>query len=229
MAEAEAGFGGLLAAMPNIHWVNHPSRNASADLRPVQLSVAASCGLAVPPTLVTNDPNRAVEFCQQHQRTGVIYKPFRGGPGSAAGRPVALWAEVVGASEINESVRRTSHLFQARIPCAHAVRLTVVGRRMFGTRIDQPEGADTVDWRAAHDELRYSPIDVPDQVASSFHQMMDLLGLRFAAADLIVDPDGRWVFHGDLNPNGQWAWIQAHTGLPIAAALADELSEGIGR
>lgn len=54
--------------------------------------------------------------------------------------------------------------------------------------------------------------------------MMHRLGLRYAAPDFLIDDDGRWQFIGDLNPGGQWAWIAGHTGLPIAAALADELS-----
>jgi D-alanine-D-alanine ligase-like ATP-grasp enzyme len=46
--------------------------------------------------------------------------------------------------------------------------------------------------------------------------------LRFAALDFIVTPDGEYVFL-EANPNGQWAWIEHETGLPIAAAIADAL------
>lgn len=28
----------------------------------------------------------------------------------------------------------------------------------------------------------------------------------------------------DVNPNGQWAWLQEATGLPIAAAIVEELT-----
>jgi hypothetical protein len=48
------------------------------------------------------------------------------------------------------------------------------------------------------------------------------LGLRFAAMDFVVTPDGEWWFQ--CNPNGQWAWIEAETALPITAALADALT-----
>jgi len=80
-----------------------------------------------------------------------------------------------------------------------------------------------VDWRSAHDRLGYSPVDVPAPVADAVRRLMSALDLRFAAPDFVVSPDGEWHFIGDLNPNGQWAWIEQHTGLPIAAALADEL------
>jgi len=34
---------------------------------------------------------------------------------------------------------------------------------------------------------------------------------------------GDWVFL-EINPNGQWAWIENETGLPIASAIADALT-----
>jgi glutathione synthase/RimK-type ligase-like ATP-grasp enzyme len=52
--------------------------------------------------------------------------------------------------------------------------------------------------------------------------LLDRLGLRFGALDFVVTPDGEWWFL-ECNPNGQWAWIEDETGLPIASALADAL------
>ena len=49
------------------------------------------------------------------------------------------------------------------------------------------------------------------------------LGLRFAAIDLLADVDGRHWFL-ELNPNGEWGWLQQQAGLPLADALADELT-----
>jgi hypothetical protein len=40
-----------------------------------------------------------------------------------------------------------------------------------------------------------------------------------------VTPEGEWVFL-EVNPNGQWAWLQDETGLPIASAIADALVKG---
>ncbi|HSV65482.1 MAG TPA: hypothetical protein VLJ59_06180 [Mycobacteriales bacterium] len=50
--------------------------------------------------------------------------------------------------------------------------------------------------------------------------------LTFAAFDFTVDRDGVWWFL-EANANGMWAWIQDKTGLPIAAAIADELLAGV--
>ncbi|MCP2165589.1 ATP-grasp ribosomal peptide maturase [Goodfellowiella coeruleoviolacea] len=220
-AEAAAGFGGLLSAL-DVRWVNHPHANASADQRPRQLAVAAASGLTVPATLVTNSPERARDFCRDHAGTGVIYKPLTAGPRTENGEFVALYATTVRAEDITDDVARTAHLFQARVPCAYSVRVVAIDGRLFATRIDQPPDS-TVDWRADHDRLSYRPITVPDAVAAGLRRMMAVLGLVYSSSDWIVTPDGEWTFLGDLNPNGQWAWLTPIQD-EVTHALADCLT-----
>jgi hypothetical protein len=51
------------------------------------------------------------------------------------------------------------------------------------------------------------------------------LELTFGALDFAVDAAGSWWFY-EINPNGQWLWIERQTGLPIAASLAELLEGG---
>jgi hypothetical protein len=39
---------------------------------------------------------------------------------------------------------------------------------------------------------------------------------------MILTPDGHYVFL-EINPNGQWLWVQEATGLPIAESMANLL------
>ncbi|WP_324615412.1 MvdC/MvdD family ATP grasp protein [Streptomyces sp. NRRL S-920] len=55
--EARYGLGGILAALPGAHYLNHPWRNRDAEYKPVQLATAATCGFTVPPTLITTTPS----------------------------------------------------------------------------------------------------------------------------------------------------------------------------
>jgi len=48
-------------------------------------------------------------------------------------------------------------------------------------------------------------------------------GLEFSAIDLARHIDGTYVFF-ELNPNGQWAWVEQLTGLPLRYRLADLLT-----
>lgn len=82
--------------------------------------------------------------------------------------------------------------------------------------------ADDQSWRADYDSLRYEATDVPEAVRRGVLALMGALGLRFGALDFLVDLQGTHHFL-EVNPNGQWGWIEVATGMPIAAAIADAL------
>jgi len=73
--EAKIGFGGALMALPGVLWVNRPDRAATAVYRPLQWAVAAHCGIHVPRSLVTNDPNAVEKFAKESPH-GVVMKPL---------------------------------------------------------------------------------------------------------------------------------------------------------
>lgn len=50
------------------------------------------------------------------------------------------------------------------------------------------------------------------------------LGLEFCSADFLVTRDGEEIFL-ELNPNGQWLWLEFLTGTPLASMFADLLLE----
>jgi glutathione synthase/RimK-type ligase-like ATP-grasp enzyme len=154
----------------------------------------------------------------------LIYKPLAGGLLSDG---TVIYASRVDVDSIDDSVRATTHMFQPSIPKAYELRVTVVDGRMFAARIDANSDAGRQDWRADYKNLKYRAAAIPDEVADKIRRFMQLMRLRFAAIDMIVTPEGDHVFL-EANPNGQWAWIEDETGLPIAAALADAL-EGRSR
>jgi ATP-grasp ribosomal peptide maturase len=217
--EARIGLGGLLATLPN--WLNHPSRIGYAEYKPVQLAAAAVAGLGVPRTLITNDPDAAARFAAE---TGpVIYKPFSS-PIERDGRRMFVYTSPVGDGDLaDDAIRHTAHLFQEQLEKAYEVRLTVVDDQFFPARLTATSAAGQIDWRSDYDAIEYAVASPPDHVRVGVCELLQSLGLRFAAIDFVVTPAGEWYFL-DLNPNGQWAWIEQETGLPICAAIADALT-----
>jgi ATP-grasp ribosomal peptide maturase len=218
-SQARLGFGGLLAAVEP--WLNHPHQIGLAEYKPVQLRAAARCGLLVPRTLVTNDPERARQFVDEVGE--VVSKPFTSrGISDSEGYRIPYARRVTSEQCRDENIARTMHMFQQWAPKQYEVRLTVVDDEFFAARIDAatPEAAE--DWRTDYSALAYSVVETPNFVRSRVRSLLDLLGLRFAALDFVVTPGGEWVFL-ECNPNGQWAWIEDETDMPIAAALADAL------
>ncbi|WP_328462010.1 hypothetical protein [Streptomyces sp. NBC_00448] len=57
-------------------------------------------------------------------------------------------------------------------------------------------------------------------------QLQGLEVVALGAFDFAVLPDGQWVFY-ECNPSGQWQFIAAATGLPIAEAHASLLTGAI--
>ncbi|MGY4972450.1 ATP-grasp ribosomal peptide maturase [Streptomyces nigrescens] len=218
-AQVRYGLGGTLYALDGPLWVNHPLRNAAADYKPAQLALAQRLGLTVPPTLVTNDPSEARQFIAAHGQ--VIYKTLRWTPYERDGVPVTGWAEPVAATEIDDSVCVTPHLFQARVDKAADLRVLVVGRNVFAVHID----SGLLDWRKDYSALSCAVVDLPDRVRKALLAYLDHFGLVSGSFDLAVDQAGDcwWL---ELNPNGQWGWLEENTGLDLSAAFADLLTQG---
>jgi glutathione synthase/RimK-type ligase-like ATP-grasp enzyme len=83
-----------------------------------------------------------------------------------------------------------------------------------------------VDWRRGGSlELNYRPHTLPKEIGSTCRRLVDRLDLSFGAIDMILTPQGEYVFL-EINPNGQWAWIEQRTGVPMSRSLVDLLLEG---
>jgi glutathione synthase/RimK-type ligase-like ATP-grasp enzyme len=115
-------------------------------------------------------------------------------------------------------------LFQAYVPKRSELRVTVVGERVFAAEIGSQATHHTRhDWRRydmAH--TPHTPHALPEPVARAAVALVRALGLVYGAIDLVLTPDGDYVFL-EINPNGQYLWIEHLTGLPITAAIADHL------
>lgn len=66
---------------------------------------------------------------------------------------------------------------------------------------------------------------LPTGVEKALTAHLEHFGLASGSFDLCITRDGdlHWL---ELNPNGQWGWLEDETGLPIASAFADLLELG---
>ena len=107
------------------------------------------------------------------------------------------------------------------------LRITVVGQRVFAAEIHSQQSNHTrYDYRHYDDNsTRYQPHTLPAEVAQRCLHLVARLGLYYGAIDMILTPDGRYVFL-EINPNGQYLWIEQATRLPISDAICDLLLSG---
>ncbi len=110
--EARYALGGLLGSLP-VRWCNNPSRSADAAYKVKQLADFRACGLATPPTLVTNCADDVRVFADQVGQ--LICKPVVVGVVRTGRSAHAVYARLVTADELNEltGIDYTAHLFQS--------------------------------------------------------------------------------------------------------------------
>ncbi|TVT61643.1 ATP-grasp ribosomal peptide maturase [Amycolatopsis rhizosphaerae] len=218
-AQVRHGLGGTLYALDGPLWVNHPLRIAAADYKVAQLAAAARLGLRVPPTLVTNDLDEAREFITAHRE--VIFKTLRWTPYERDGVRMTTWAEPVTVDDLDETVGAAPHLFQARVDKTADLRVLIVGEQVFAVRIE----SGLLDWRKDYSALSYHVVNLPDRLSETLRDYLGHFGLVSGSFDLALDKNGEphWL---ELNPNGQWGWLETETGLPMATAFAELLAHG---
>jgi glutathione synthase/RimK-type ligase-like ATP-grasp enzyme len=194
--------------------VNHPWRDDAAAQKTFQLAAAERAGLRVPATLVTSDRQAVREFLSERGRAGAIHKAVhatledwrptrRVGPGGAASL---------------RHLRLTPVILQERIPGLD-VRVTAVGDQLFAAEIDARRSGSPDDYRGHERSCRFSPCRLPAAVERGLRALLGGLGLVFGAADFRRADDGGWYFL-EMNPAGQWLFVEERTGQPITEALA---------
>lgn len=208
-------------------WFSHPNSIILAEDKPKQLRLAAEVGFKIPPTVITNDREALQELFLSGE---VVAKPLKqslfeddDGPGS-----VIYTNTVSSINEVDQSALAMAPvIFQRKIQKKHDLRVTVVGDRVFAASIDSQQFEQTkTDWRhGSVTELAHDVVTLPDQIAQACCKIVSALNLRYGAIDLVQDKSGDYWFL-ECNPNGQWAWIENRTGLPIAAAIVD-LMQGL--
>ena len=215
--ECHEAFVGALALL-NLRWVNPPHFDERAHHKPLQLATALRVGLAVPRTLVTNDPDEARRFVAELGCARTIYKTFLA--------TEEHWREtrLLRDAELQqlEAVRLAPVIFQEYVPADADVRVTIIGDQLFATAIRADIDGYSVDYRMDMAAASFAPTALPEGVVDQLRVFMKTLGLVYGAVDMRRTPDGRYVFL-EVNPAGEWRFVEERTAQPITAAMADLL------
>ena len=212
-AECDHFLRGMLWQLEGVHWVNAPDRELVAARKLVQLSAARRAGLCVPDTVVTNDPVQAAQFVEQCP-AGVIFKRT----GTSRGPFTATRLLTREHLSQLESIRESPTTFQRYIEAECDVRVVWAGERAMAVRIDSQSGIDQVDSRLDN-SVAFTPWQLPPELYAGLAGLMADLGLVFGVIDLRIGLDGRCYFL-EVNPQGQFAYLEIKTGLPMCAEVA---------
>src|SRR5207249_3343457 len=110
-----------------------------------------------------------------------------------------------------EKYSLTPSIFQEYIEKEYELRITVVGEKVFAAKVDSQKQDETkIDWRK-HKTL-FQQYSLPKEISDKCVELTQKLNLSFGAIDIIRNKEGQYTFL-EINPNGQWAWLDIEVGL----------------
>jgi MvdD pre-ATP grasp domain len=212
--ECHEAISGLWSAL-DVTWVNSPQATEAAMMKSWQLRVASAVGLEIPRTLITNSQREAKDFVHAIGVDRTVYKAF-----SAT---IENWREtrLLRSSELAqlEAVQYAPVIFQEYVPASVDLRVTLIGDEVYPAAIHSQELEYTVDFRMHLDEVRMEPTTLPGSLVAALYRLLARMDLRYGAVDMRRTPDGRYVFL-EINPAGQWRFVEEKTAQPMTNAMA---------
>ncbi len=217
----------LAYLFPDAFWMSERPAVWRANSKPLQLTYAARLGLNVPETLFASTTEAAEKFIKEHG-TCIAKNQAREFPPNK----IVFTKIIQEKDDLDFSgLQFDPYIFQQYVEPAYELRVTVVGSQVFPATVagEETDGVSSSyrDWRYAHvnDTFKAAKADLSEKISRQCVELVHDLGLTYGAIDLIVDKKGKTWFL-EINPNGQWAFIEELTGQPIGKTIARLLRAG---
>ncbi|MEP0392352.1 MAG: hypothetical protein ABJ205_10190 [Erythrobacter sp.] len=214
-------FAGISLSGSGIKCVNSYASEGVSSNKLRQLGFAAECGFRVPKTLCSNDPDQISAFIAGLEDGLCIQKPLTSFDSPTGRTSYTRFFTIEMANEMAKNVRVAPSLYQEYISSPVEWRVTVVGKRAFAAAIQKPIEND-LDWRRSHARNEIVQFELDKGLKDRLLDLHQNFGLHYGAYDFMLDGEQNPVFL-EVNPVGQWLWIEKLAGLSISEAIADLL------
>jgi glutathione synthase/RimK-type ligase-like ATP-grasp enzyme len=212
----------------NCKWVNSPSSVSRANDRRNQLITAKASGFDIPSTIITNDPHTAKEFYYSHNRN-IVLKALHSHAVELGGEMYCMYTRSISEQDLarfNDLIYAPCVL-QEKLQKKSEMRVTVVGDQVFAATVkfcSKSEKFDDIHRCSTADISIRTHTKLSPLVIERCIKFIKSLGLRYGAIDFVIDKRDDLVFL-EVNPSGDWYWIEQETGLPITTAMAGLVEE----
>ncbi|MEH1901413.1 MAG: MvdD family ATP-grasp ribosomal peptide maturase [Nostoc sp.] len=226
--ESRVTIQGMIASIQGFHLDPLPNIRR-AENKQLQLQVARKIGLETPRTLTTNNPQAVKQFAQECE-LGMITKMLSSfAIYDEQGREKVVFTNPISSEDLDnlDGLRFCPMTFQEKIPKAVELRTIIVGKNVFTAAVDsQALDKARYDWRRQGIALldAWELYSLPQDVEEKLLKLMVEFGLNYGAIDIILTPDGRHIFL-EINPVGEFFWLERCPGLPISHAIAEILQK----
>jgi glutathione synthase/RimK-type ligase-like ATP-grasp enzyme len=212
---------------PTAFWVNPHDAASRASRKILQHRLAAEAGFETPATIYTNDPAKIRAFIRR-QGGKIVYKVLTGQPWRSQDHYFIPFTSVITEADLVEDylLQAVPSIYQALVPKDYELRITIMGRRVFAVKIlSQQTSTGNLDWRRSQEELDMRPVELPAGIEKLCIQLMQRLGIVFGCFDLIVTPEGKYIFL-EVNEMGQFLFVEHLAGIPLLDAFSEFLLQG---
>lgn len=220
-AQARHAFDAALSRLADAGAVvveNHPERERIAEQKPRQLGLARRLGFAVPETLISNDPAAVRAFVNRIHDAGdrVVTKLLTPLSATMRGDGPFVHTHTLREDDVAalDDVRFAPQIFQRRVEKTLDVRVQVMGDVV----VAGATACTSDDWRI-DSSGRFERFDVDVAFADRCRALCRALGLGTGALDFVVDAAGAFFFL-EVNPAGEWGFLERDLGRGLPAALA---------
>jgi MvdD family ATP-grasp ribosomal peptide maturase len=223
--ESRATIQGMIASIKGFH-LDLLENIRKAENKQLQLQVARELGIDTPRTLTTNNPQTVREFMQEC--TQVVTKMLSAfAVYDEQGQEKVVFTNTVTPEDLKDlnGLRYCPMTFQEKVPKALELRAIIVGKEIFTAAVDsQALELARDDWRKKGIALLkdWQPHQLPKDIEDKLLRLMAYFKLNYGAIDIILTPDGHHVFL-EVNPVGEFFWLEKYSGLPISDAIAKML------
>jgi glutathione synthase/RimK-type ligase-like ATP-grasp enzyme len=218
-----------IGKISDIAWMSHPAQVQMAESKLYQLTMAQKIGFTIPETLVSNDPSQVRSFFDFVEGELVV-KPLRLGYFDYGDHQTSVYTNKVQREHLQDdsAIEIAPVVFQRLLPKRFDIRVTIVGEQIFTVAIDsQSIESAKIDWRRTDTaNLPHAVHQLPDSLNQLCREYMSALGLTYGALDFVLTPTGEYVFL-EINPNGQWVWLEDKLSLPISNSIASWLQSHV--
>jgi glutathione synthase/RimK-type ligase-like ATP-grasp enzyme len=198
----------LFKACP-ARWVNSWQAYQFHKEKPLQLSTASQLGVTIPGTLITNNPQEVIAFCESYKKT--IFKPVYGG---AHTQPIT--AAHLEPQRLKEVLSIAPVTLQEFISGTN-IRTYVIEDQVYGAEIR----TSAIDFRE-DTQAELIPITIPEAIQAQCLAIARAFDLEWTAIDWRLKPNGEYVFL-EANPSPMFMYFEQKTGFPITQNLVDLL------
>ncbi len=199
-------------------WVSDPNCTTVASNKLIQLRRAHKIGWQIPETLVSQDPEKILDFCKAAPRQKVIAKEMGSSRGCTMAAVTLTPTDIMGAD-----TTICPAIYQHFIPGTRHLRINCFGEQVVAFEIE----TRVIDWRRDH-TARMTLYDLDHNTENRVKSLVFDLGLKMGIIDAKLRENGEVCFL-EINPQGQYLFLEGATGVDLTGMCAEFLISLVGK